>query len=99
MNDALHAINIKVRYQGPVTDGSWAVVDDAGRHRPYHDGIVVPVTKPAHKQRGTAVLKAYAGGAEVPVYAIAKPMPAAAGSGATAASSAGWYVLPVVQWP
>eukprot|EP00878_Enallax_costatus_P019621 GHUV01020704.1.p1 GENE.GHUV01020704.1~~GHUV01020704.1.p1 ORF type:complete len:288 (+),score=62.05 GHUV01020704.1:799-1662(+) len=78
MNDALQAIHIKVRYQGPVSDGCWAVTDDAGLHKPYHDGIVVPATKPMHKLRGAAVLKAYAGGAEVPVYAVVKPVPDAA---------------------
>lgn len=87
MNDALHAIHIKVSYQGPVSDGSWAVRDDAGLHRPYHDGIVLPATKPAHKQRGAAVLKAYAGGAEVPVYVVVKPAAAAAAGAAGEATA------------
>lgn len=87
MNDALQAIRIKVRYKGSVDDRCWAVIDDAGLQQPYYDGIVLPATKPTHKQRCAVVLKAYAGGAEVPVYAVLKSMPDAAPTSSLATGS------------
>jgi hypothetical protein len=70
MNDALYAMGMKVAYRGQPTAGSWSVTDDMSRVRPYEDDMVIPASKAEHRSRGQIVLTVYAGGAEVPVYAV-----------------------------
>jgi hypothetical protein len=86
MNDALYAIGMKVAYRGQPTAGSWSVTDDISRVRSYEDDMVIPASKQEHRNRGQIVLTAYAGGAEVPVYA-AKAQAASAAQRQPAATS------------
>ncbi|WIA38371.1 hypothetical protein OEZ86_001701 [Tetradesmus obliquus] len=93
MNDALYAIGIRVAYKGQPAAGSWSVTDDQARVRPFEDGMVIPASRAEHRNRGQMVLTAYAGGAEVPVYAsrgqpasTAQRQPAAAAARPAAAA-------------
>jgi hypothetical protein len=95
MNDALYAMGMKVAYRGQPTAGSWSVTDDMSRVRPYEDDMVILASKAEHRNRGQIVLTAYAGGAEVPVYAVkaqaastAQRQPAAASARPPAAPAA-----------
>lgn len=93
MNDALYAIGMRVAYKGQPAAGSWSVTDDQARVRPFEDGMVIPASRAEHRNRGQMVLTAYAGGAEVPVYAsrgqpasTAQRQPAAAAARPAAAA-------------
>jgi hypothetical protein len=95
MNDALYAMGMKVAYRGQPAAGSWSVTDDQARVRAYEDDMVIPASRPEHRNRGQIVLTAYAGGAEVPVYAAraqaastAQRQPAAASARPPAAAGA-----------
>lgn len=103
LNDALHALGMKVTYQPPVGAGMWMLTDDSGTQYQFKDGMVMKATKAEHSQRGNRLLKAYNGGADVPRYARKPPAggmagrPQAAQGAAAAAGGAQPHTGPQLQ--
>lgn len=69
MNGVLQALHITIQHQGPVTDGSWAVVQDGSVLSPYYDGMIIAATQAVHRKRGETVQRAYTRGSQLPAHA------------------------------